>query len=130
MDAKKISITPEGELRIKVGRNFGLDEAVRCMRECQVHTGQTRRRVVFDLVGTQTIQTAGLGFMMMVKERCKISKEEAVILYDHPQIGQMLLLAHFEDKFQLVRHGISAPGNSHDGNGRREASSEMPVQGE
>lgn len=105
MDANKISITPDGELRIKVGRNFGLEEAVLCMRDCHHHAAGSNRRVVFDLLGTQTIQTAGLGFMLMVKERCQFSKENAEIVYDHPHIGQMLLLAHFEEKFHLVRHG-------------------------
>lgn len=130
MDAKKISITPEGELRIKVGRHFGLDEAVLCMRECQTHSGQPSRRVVFDLVGTQSIQTAGLGFMMMVKERCNTTKEDTVILYDHPQIGQMLFLAHFEEKFQLVRQGIGETEKMREGKSRADGSAETAAQGE
>jgi hypothetical protein len=118
MDAKKISITPEGELRIKVGRSFGLEEAVLCMRDCHHHhPAGNNHRVVFDLLGTYNIQTAGLGFMLMVKERCALSKENAVILYDHPHIGQMLLLAHFEEKFLLVRHGKGEPPRRHEGGG-------------
>lgn len=128
MDEKKISITPEGELRIKVGRNFGLDEAVRCMRECQPHAGKHNRRVVFDLLGTQSLQTAGLGFMMMVKERCDIPKEDAVILYDHPQIGQMLFLAHFEEKFHLVRQAKGDPEKMREGE-QRTGGAALPSRG-
>jgi len=105
MNSDTISVTQEGEMRIKVGRNFGLDEAVRCMRNCPHTPGGNARRVVFDLLGTRHIQTAGLGFMLMVKERCQLARENAVILYDHADIGQMLYLAHFEEKFQLVRQG-------------------------
>lgn len=102
MNGEKVSVTADGELRIKVGRDFGLDEAVRCMRGCSHRSGDTARHLVFDLMGTQTIQTAGLGFMLMVKERCQLKKENAVIVYDNPRIGQMLYLSHFEEKFQLV----------------------------
>lgn len=130
MDAKKISITPDGELRIKVGRNFGLDEAVLCMRDCHPHSGEHNRRVVFDLLGTQSIQTAGLGFMLMIKERCQVSKENAVILYDHPLIGQMLFLAHFEERFQLVRQGMGDPEKTREEKGRVKGSAETPGQGE
>lgn len=130
MDAKKTSITPEGELRIKVGRNFGLDEAVLCMRDCYSHAGEHKRRVVFDLLGTQTIQTAGLGFMLMVKERCQISKENAVIHYDHPHIGQMLCLAHFEEKFHLVRQGRDDPGQMRGGKNLLGGTAETSVHGE
>lgn len=102
MDANKIKITPEGEIHIKVGRDFGLDEAVLCMRHCPNGGSGGAKRVVFDLRGTRTMQTAGLGFMLMVKERCKLDKEQVVIKYDHQYIGQLLYLAHFEDKFSLV----------------------------
>ncbi len=109
MDTNKISVTPEGELHIKVGRDFGLDEAVLCMRNCPHPSTESARRVVFDLRGTRTIQTAGLGFMLMVKERCQLSKENAVIVYDDPHIGQMLYLSHFEEKFHLVLQAKHEP---------------------
>lgn len=102
MDTGKVSVTGEGELRIKVGRHFGLDEAVLCMRNCPHPSVGSARRVVFDLCGTKTIQTAGLGFMLMVKERCQLEREHAVIVYDDAHIGQMLYLSHFEEKFHLV----------------------------
>lgn len=105
----KVSITPDGELRIKVGRDFCMEEALLCLRDCRPHPAESKRRVVFDLLGTQSIQTAGLGFMLMVKERCGLTKENAVILYDHPYIDQILSLAHFGGQFHLVRQKNS-PG--------------------
>jgi hypothetical protein len=115
MTGKKVSITPEGELRIKVGRHFCMDEAVHCMRDCRIHPVGNKRRVIFDLLGTQSIETAGLGFMLMVKERCGLTKDNAVILYDHPGIDQILSLAHFGEQFHLVRHGKGFPGLGREG---------------
>lgn len=102
MDDDTFSITPEGEMRIKIGRYFGLDEAVRCMRDCPRAPAVLPRRVVFDLLGTCHLQTAGLGYMLMVRERCRLSRESAEILFDHADIGHMLRLARFEEKFHLV----------------------------
>ncbi len=110
MAGEKVSITPEGELRIKVGPHFCMDEAMRCMRDCRIHPIGNKRRVTFDLLGTQSIQTAGLGFMLMVKDRFGLTKDNAVILYDHPGIEQILSLAHFGGQFHLVRHGNGFPG--------------------
>lgn len=97
-----ISVTPEGEPRIQVGLDLGLAEALRRMRLCPHRRGGRSRRVIFDLLGTRRIETAGLDFMRMVLERCRLIRENAVILYDD-EIGRLFRFAHFERKFQLVR---------------------------
>lgn len=102
MDDNTISVTPDGEVHVKVGGRFGFDEAVLCMRDCPHSRKGPMRRVVFDLLGTRHIETAGLGFMLMVKERCHLSRDDAVVLYDHPDVGRMLHLAHFDQKFHLI----------------------------
>ncbi|MBM4180136.1 MAG: hypothetical protein FJ209_01100 [Betaproteobacteria bacterium] len=107
MHEHAISMTPEGELRIKVGRDFDLAEALRCMRLCPHRQGGLARRAIFDLLGTRRIETAGLGFMLMALERSRLTRENAVILYDH-EIGRLFRFAHFERKSQLVRPAGSA----------------------
>lgn len=105
MDDNTISVTPDGEVRVKVGGRFGFDAAVLCMRDRPHSQNGPMRRLVFDLLGTRHIETAGLGFMLMIKERGHLSRDKAIVLYDHPDVGRMLHLAHFDQKFHLLSRG-------------------------
>lgn len=130
MDANRVGITPDGELGSKVGRNFDLEEAARRARDRRRHSGKESRRGIFALPGTHAIDTAGPGFMLMVKERCRLPREDAVIVHDRSAIGRMRVLARFEAHFLPVHHGRDGRNHSAEGDDRQRAMSGMRVRGE
>lgn len=90
MDDNTISVAPRGEARAKVGGFSGFDEGMPCMRHHAPHSrAGTMCRAVSDLPGTRQIETAGRGFMLMVKARCHLSRDDAAVRHDHPDVGRM-----------------------------------------
>lgn len=93
------------EWRIRVGDVFDVEEAKACMQRFRGFAGRRLRRLVFDLTGTRDLHTAGLGTMLFIRSCCKVSDEDAHIVFQNPQVGMILRLANLDRWFTLLPQG-------------------------
>lgn len=111
---KKVSETGD-ELVFHIGKRFDLDTARALLRESAtlVAMGQ-RPHLVFDLRGTEIMETAGIGMMLLLRDRYKVETEQATILVGDNRIQQMLEIAGLQRLFTIrLSHGADSAGVAH-----------------
>jgi anti-anti-sigma regulatory factor len=62
----------------------------------------------FDLTRTRLLSTAGIGVMLHIRSDYQLAPGHAVIEYQDPQVGELLLLSGMQRCF-VVRHQTSFP---------------------
>lgn len=115
MEATCSPDTAEPEWRIQIGEVFDLDTARESLRHCREERKGRPKRMVFDLSQTRLLHTAGIGAMLYLKSTYRVGDDNAFIVYQHPEVGQILRLAHLDRSFQLREPGQTPAPRSHGG---------------
>lgn len=89
---------------LQAPEHLGLDtrtafrqEAVRLLEQLPEQTG----RLVIDLAGTRTVDSAGLGALMLVQRRASERRQVVVLRRPNDELRFLLVLTKLDDLFEV-----------------------------
>lgn len=91
------------ECRVSFDSHLDLQQSLDCLRQLRAVDLNQVHELVFDLVGTPSIESAGLGLLMSVRERWGHRGNVPVIRCVRGPVHEILSICRMQRHFQIDR---------------------------